>query len=282
MSAWSSSGARLLRTPEAGSLEPDRTALGAAVGGIGMLLALLLSGVPAAPVAAQTRVDLELVLAVDASGSVDSAEYELQMQGIASALRDPEVAAAIASGPSGAIAVTVMLWAEANRPKQSLPWAKLSDAGSIERFAAEVASMPRRLPAGGTGIGKAIQYAVWEIDRNDYIGTRQVIDVSGDGRETAFREFSLSARQGRSVAVLKGMTVNGLAILNEVPDLSAYYEAEVIGGAGAFVEVARSYEDFAQALRRKLIREISWRPNVSRPAEPAPLRHIMATRFDTP
>ena len=176
----------MLRTPEAGSLEPYGTALGAAVGGIGMLLALLLSGVPAAPVAAQTRVDLELVLAVDASGSVDSAEYELQMQGIASALRDPEVAAAIASGPSGSIAVTVMLWAEANRPKQSLPWAKLSDAGSIERFAAEVARMPRRLPAGGTGIGKAIQYAVWEIDRNDYIGTRQVIDVSGDGRETAF------------------------------------------------------------------------------------------------
>ena len=78
------------------------------------------------------------------------------------------------------------------------------------------------------------------------------------------------------------MTVNGLAILNEVPDLSAYYAAEVIGGAGAFVEVARNYEDFAQALRRKLIREISWRPNISRPAEPAPLRHIMATRFDTP
>ncbi|MGP1254737.1 MAG: DUF1194 domain-containing protein [Kiloniellales bacterium] len=249
---------------------------------MGAVFALLLCGVVAAPASAQTRVDLELVLAVDASGSVDSAEYELQMQGIATALRDPEVADAIAGGPLSAIAVTVMLWAEANRPKQSLPWARLSDTDSIERFAAGVAEMPRRLPAGGTGIGKAIQYAVWEIDRNDYAGTRQVIDLSGDGRETAFREFSLSARQGRSLAVLQGITVNGLAILNEVPDLATYYESEVIGGAGAFVEVARDYEDFAEALRRKLIREISWRPNVSSPAPPTPLRHIMATGFETP
>ncbi len=230
-------------------------------------LALLLA-VAAGTAAAQPRdgtipVDLELVLAVDASGSVDAAEYALQMQGIARALRDPQVRAAIAEGPHGAIAVTVMLWAEANRPKQALPWARLSDAAGLAAYAARVAAMPRRLPAGGTGIGKALQYAVWELERNAFTAPRRVIDLSGDGRETAFREFSLSARQGRTVATLRGITVNGLAILNEEPDLAAYYRAEVIGGPGAFVETARDYRDFAAALRRKLIREIAWRPQVS-------------------
>ncbi|WP_119168742.1 DUF1194 domain-containing protein [Algihabitans albus] len=244
------------------------------------LLATLLIGLTVVPAAAQAPVDpaagnlepvdLELVLAVDASGSVDDAEYRLQMRGIAAALRAPDVAAAIASGPDGSIAVTVMLWAEANRPKQALPWARLSGKASIEAFAAQVDEMPRKLPAGGTGIGKAIQYAVWQIERNGYSSARQVIDLSGDGRETAFREFSLTAPQGRSVAVLKDITVNGLAILNEVPDLDLYYRTEVIGGAGAFVEVARRYEDFAEAMRRKLRREIEWRPQVSRAVAPEP------------
>ena len=231
-----------------------------------ILLAMLLT---TAPTAAETQaepnhVDLELVLAIDASGSVDEAEYGLQMSGLAEALRDPEVAAAIAGGPTGAIAVTAMLWAEGNRPKQLLGWARLSDRASIESFAAKVAGMPRDLPAGGTGIGKALQYATWEIERNAYTSRRQVIDLSGDGRETAFREFSLSAAQGRALAVLKGITVNGLAILNEVPDLADYYRAEVSGGPGAFVEVAHDYEDFAEAMKRKLRREIEWRPQISR------------------
>ena len=232
---------------------------------------LLSIALTTAPTAAQTqvelsRVDLELVLAIDASGSVDDAEYRLQMSGLAEALRDPEVAAAIAGGPTGAIAVTAMLWAEGNRPKQLLDWARLSDRASIESFAAEIAQMPRDLPAGGTGIGKALQYATWEIERNAYLGARQVIDLSGDGRETAFRDFSLSAAQGRALAVLKGITVNGLAIVNEVPDLADYYRAEVIGGPAAFVEVASDYDNFAEAMRRKLRREIEWRPQVGRAA----------------
>jgi hypothetical protein len=241
-----------------------------------LLLALLTLCLPAAGANGQDqdgrqRVDLELVLAVDASGSVDAAEYALQMQGIAWALEDPAVAAAIARGPLGRIAVTVMLWAEANRPKQALPWAELSEPAGIAAFAARVAGMRRELPAGGTGIGKAIQYAVWEIERNRFAGTRQVIDVSGDGRESAFREFTLSAPQGRAVATLRGMTVNGLAIQNEVPDLADYYRRHVIGGPGAFVEVADDYVDFAEALRRKLIREIEWAPQIGQaPGPPAP------------
>ncbi len=227
-----------------------------------LLLALVVC-LPALSAQAETRVDLELVLAVDASGSVDTLEYDLQMRGIATALQDPEVVAAIAGGPLGRIAVTVMLWAEANRPKQALAWAELSDPASVAAFAARVAAMPRELPAGGTGIGKAIQYAVWEIERNGFAGTRQVIDVSGDGRESAFREFTLAVEQGRAVATLRGMTVNGLAIQNEIPDLADYYRRHVIGGPAAFVEVAQDYEDFAAALRRKLIREIDWRPQVS-------------------
>jgi hypothetical protein len=236
------------------------------------LLALCL--LLAAPARAETPVDLELILAVDASGSVDAQEYDLQMRGIAVALTDPEVAAAVTDGLHGAVAVTVMLWAEGNRPKQSLAWRRLADAADLAAFAAEVAAMPRRLPAGGTGIGKALQYAAWEIERNGFAGVRRVIDLSGDGRQSAAREHTLSARQGRAFAVLRGITINALAIRTDVADLDAYYRAEVIGGPGAFVEIAAGYADFAAAMRRKLIREIRWRPQVSgleaRQGAPAP------------
>lgn len=217
----------------------------------------------AAPAVAKEPVDLELVLAVDASGSIDWAEYALQMRGIAEAFRDPEVHTALQSGPTGKIAVTLVLWAEANRPKQALPWHSVSDPASAEVFAEAVKNMPRNLPSGGTGIGKALQFATWQIERNGYEGLRKVIDVSGDGRETAFREYSLNVDGGRLVALKAGITVNGLAILNDVPTLRDYYADRVIGGFDAFVMTASDFKDFARAIRRKLIREIEYRPKIS-------------------
>ncbi|MEX0924132.1 MAG: DUF1194 domain-containing protein [Rhodovibrionaceae bacterium] len=228
-----------------------------------LCLALLLA-LPAAPFAgAQEPVDLELLLAVDASGSIDREEFALQMGGIAAAFRDPELLAALRSGPHGRIAVTLMLWAEANRPKQTLPWHLVRDDASAEAFARAVAEMPRDIAAGGTGIGKALQYSVWEIQRNAYQGLRKVIDLSGDGRETAFREFSLDIDAGRYLALQDGITVNGLAILSDVPELESYYAHRLIGGFGAFVMTAASFEDFARAFRRKLLREVDYKPQVS-------------------
>jgi hypothetical protein len=223
-------------------------------------LALLL---PTPQAAAQETVDLELVLAVDASGSIDRAEFRLQMQGIADAFRDPQVIAAAGSGPHGRIAVTLALWAEANRPKAALPWQVISGPAEAEAFARAVETMPRGIAAGGTGIGKALQFATWEIQRNGYEGLRKVIDLSGDGRETAFREFSLTIDGGRLLALNAGIVINGLAILNDIVQLEHYFEHHLIGGFDSFVMTADSFDDFGRAIRRKLIREIEYTPKVS-------------------
>ena len=102
------------------------------------------------------------------------------------------------------------------------------------------------------------------IEYNDLTSPRQVIDVSGDGRETTFRYHSVPPSQARYAATAQGITVNGLAILGEEPDLAAYYRSEVIGGFGAFVMVAETIDDFGRAIREKLLREIEYRPVIGR------------------
>ena len=207
-------------------------------------------------------VDLELVLAVDASGSVDDAEFELQRAGIASAFRDQGVVDAIRAGPRGRIAVTLMVWAEHNLPKDFSPWVVIDGADSAARFADIVSTFPRRV-RGSTGIGRAVQFAVRAIGENDYRGDRLVIDVSGDGAETAPRDFTVLAPQAKAIARAAGVVVNGLAILSDEPDLLTYYEREVIAGTGAFAMAATGFDSFAEAMREKLLREISYRPIVS-------------------
>ncbi|SMF60562.1 Protein of unknown function [Tistlia consotensis] len=230
-----------------------------------LLAALLL---PAGPACADPGgagpLDLLLVLAVDASGSVDDGEYALQLGGIAAALRAPEVQQAIAEGARGSIAVNLAVWSEANRPKDSSGWQRIDGPASAERVAQLIERFPRRVVRGGTGIGKALQYAAWQIGQSGLAADRKVIDVSGDGSETPFREWSLDIAQGRAFALLRGITINGLAIVQDEPGLADYYRRHLIGGAGAFVEVASGYADFAAAIRRKLIREIEGRPLVGR------------------
>jgi len=213
--------------------------------------------------AEQIPVDLELVLAVDASGSVDQQEFALQMQGLAAALRDPEVVAAIERGPLGRIAVALVIWAEHNRPKDSSAWALIQDSASAERFAATVAAFPRRVGNGATGIGKAIVYSGRLMQKNAYSAERWVVDVSGDGRETPADDFTVLLPAARAFAKAAGITVNGLAILNEDPALDDYYRRNVITGFAAFGETAADYESFAEAMRRKLIREIEGLPPLS-------------------
>lgn len=227
------------------------------------LLALLAALMPAPAAAQLLPVDLELVLAVDASGSVDHEEWELQLAGIAAGFRDPAVQAAIGRQPLGRIAVALAVWSEGNRPKDLSPWFLVADAASAEAFAAAVETYPRMIANGGTGIGKAIQFGVRAIETNAYAGGRLVVDLSGDGRETPPADWSLSAAQGRAYADARGVVVNGLAILSDDAGLADYFRQEVIVGPDSFVIAANDYAGFAEAMRRKLLREVETEPNVS-------------------
>ncbi len=206
--------------------------------------------------------DLELVLAVDASGSVDDREFALQMQGIAAGFRDPKVRQAIGSGPQGRIAVNVIVWADHQMPKDSSGWFLLAGDADAEAFARLVESFPRR-QNGATGIGEGVAAAVRAIESNGITGARKTIDVSGDGQETPPREFVVLMPQARVMALASDIIINGLAISNEDPGLFDYYRTEVRTGADSFVMEAADYADFAEAMRRKLIREIEYRPKVS-------------------
>lgn len=205
-------------------------------------------------------VELELVLAVDTSSSVSPEEFDLQMRGFAGAFREPAVIAAIAATGSRGIAVSMIQWSDNRRQQVAVDWQRLTDEDSVADFAAAIDDTPRFLDGGGTAIGGAIQFGVAELERNGFDGRRKVIDISGDGR----------ANQGaspdglRDLAVLQGITINGLAILNEDSSVAGYYRNNVIGGEGAFVITANDYQSFSQAILEKLIKEIGGVPVVER------------------
>lgn len=204
---------------------------------------------------AQDPVDLQLVLAVDASGSVNEREYRLQLNGIADAFADEAVAEAIADGPLGRIGVALVVWAESRRPKARTAWHVIDDAVGARAFAGRVRGFGRPV-GGGTGIGKAMFFAVRMLETSGLSSRRRVIDVSGDGRETTFREWSVPPDQARHAAIDRGITINGLAITAEDKGLEAYYASQVIAGPGSFVMTAATIEDFAAVMRAKLLREI--------------------------
>lgn len=200
-------------------------------------------------------VDLELVLSVDASGSVDDDEYLLQLGGIAAAFRDPLIHRAIADGEIGAIAVALVIWADALRPKAETDWFYLSSPNDALIFADRIATMPRTV-VGSTGIGAGLAWSVRKMERNGYQGLRQVVDVSGDGQETPPRDVTVLINQARAMADSRNVTVNGLAILSDEPDLDRWYADNVQTGIGSFVMSVASFDDFARTMRLKLIREI--------------------------
>lgn len=239
--------------PLSGRSRQFRAVLLALLAGAALLL------VPAA--ARAELVDLELVFAVDASGSVDDNEYRLQLGGIAAAITSPDVLEAIAKGPTGRIAVNLLVWGEARYPKDESGWMVVGSKQEAEAFGTLVAGFPR-WQVGGTGLGDGLAKSVTSIVENAYTAPRMVVDVSGDGRETPPRDHTVLLPQARAMALFHGVTVNGLAIINDVPDLDIYYRAEMIVGSGSFVEVARDYTDFARAMKRKLLREVQPEPIV--------------------
>jgi hypothetical protein len=206
----------------------------------------------AAPAEAGRRVSIELVLAVDVSLSVNDIEYSLQMQGIAAAFRDPEVVKLIAEHDHG-VAVTMTQWTGTFEAAQPLPWQLLTDEASVLAFATAVGATPRSEFGNFTGIGHAIIFAARLIETNQYEGDEKKIDISGDGRSNSGPE----PRETRLIALARDITVNGLAITNSEPQLASYYSQEVIVGPASFVIVAKDFDDFAEAFKRKLKRELS-------------------------
>ena len=220
--------------------------------------ALLAAPLLARPAAAQpAALDLLLVLAVDASGSIDADEFELQREGIAEALAHPAVLAAIRSGRRGAIGVAMVEWGSPAGAATVVEWMRVADAATA-RAAAEAMKTAARSPQSFNAIGDAITHGMALLADAPWWAEARTIDVSGDGPDMRSRT---PAPQARDLAVAAGITVNGLAIEagSNWRDgvLAAAYERTVIGGAGAFVVRAEDRRDFARAMRAKLIREIA-------------------------
>ena len=203
--------------------------------------------------AQQATTDLLLVLAVDASGSVNQTRFDLQKQGYVAAFRHPQVLNAILSGATQSIAVTVTQWTGPTLQVQVVPWTLIKDQATAYAFAAAVDAAPRQLFSGGTSISGAIDHSLLLLASAPFKGLRRTIDVSGDGSNNRGRLVTLA----RDDAVRAGVVINGLPILSLEPYLDRYYFEQVIGGPGSFMIPAESYDTFAAAVLKKLIREIA-------------------------
>jgi hypothetical protein len=229
---------------------------------IGRLIGALLVPLTVAPLLvagpsvagnAQARefVDLELVLAVDVSGSVDGEEYALQMGGIAQAFRDRQVISAITNAAPRGIAVALVLWSSSNAQTLGVAWHRIRTPAQARAFAAAVETTKRN-SSGNTAIASAIDFAADLFDGNGLEGSRRVIDVSGDGISNDGPDTS----PARDRAVERGITINGLVIVENNLPARKFYRDKVIGGPGAFAVSAGGFADFARAFLRKLLREI--------------------------
>jgi Protein of unknown function (DUF1194) len=221
----------------------------------GAALALTLAAALHGPSAQASDVDLQLVLAMDSSGSVNFREFELQTIGIARALRDPEVIEAVERWTPNGIAVSVVHWSGGGQQLVAVDWIMAGDRAALRALAASIEGMGRSM-LGETAIGDMLRFAIDHFQRSPFRGTRRVVDVSGDGRSNA----GVAPRPLRDAAVAAGITVNGLAILNDDLTVDLYYADHVIGGPDAFVMTARDYHDFARAMRLKLLRELRGAP----------------------
>src|SRR5476649_223669 len=224
------------------------------------LFALLLLALPAV---AQDKkeIDLALALAIDISGSIDPDEAHLQRKGYVEAFRDPVIVKAILGGPNGRIAVAYYEWSDSWMQKLLLDWTLLDSEEAIGAFAQRLADAPVSI-ARRTSISGAIRYAIPLFGRSPYEPTRKVLDISGDGSNNDGGMVT----DMRHEALKERISINGLPIMNDRPnpfgfpseaDLDQYYLHCVTGGPRTFVEVARNFEDFPRAVRKKLLQEVA-------------------------
>jgi hypothetical protein len=194
------------------------------------------------------HVELAMVLAVDGSASVTYDEFGLIAGGMAAALRDPGVAA----GLVGNSVLSLLLWSGAGQQDIITGWTRIATAADLSAFADDVDNMPRTVRAGNTAIGEALLASLTLLAKVPAIPRRNIVDVIGDGRSND----GIAPAPVRDRMVAAGITINGLCILHEEPDLLQSYTDEVIGGPGAFAVTCREYKDFTEAMRQKLTREI--------------------------
>ena len=223
--------------------------------GSAVALLALCSSAPAAP----QQVDLKLVLAVDVSGSIDSEEFQLEREGTADAFADPDVLKAIQGGSLGRIAVAMLDFSSPQFDKVVIDWTVVKDKASAMAFS-EAVRNTARTPGRRTSVSSALELGslLLESSEKDILATRRVIDVTGDGPNNDGGPMT----EAHDKTIAQGIVVNGLPVMDEMangyfPELDKYYAGCVTGGRGAFVVVVHSYKDYSQAMRHKLILEIS-------------------------
>jgi len=222
-----------------------------------LLLASPLLALPARPAGAEgPAVDVALVLAVDASGSIGPEEFRLQREGCAEAVTHPAVLSAIGGGLVGAIAVAMVEWGAPEGAETVVPWHRVGGMAEAQALATALREAPRSHQSWNA-IGDALDHAAGLLQAAPFTAGRKVIDLSGDAPDMRSLRPAWLARDA---AVADGITINALAIERGGTGLSERYAADVIGGPGAFVMRAEGREDFARALRSKLVREIAARP----------------------
>ncbi|MBT7954074.1 MAG: DUF1194 domain-containing protein [Rhodospirillaceae bacterium] len=225
-----------------------------------VLCQLLFAG---SSLAAPIEVELELVLLVDVSSSVDSMESRLQRKGYVDAMTDASVLAAIKKTRLGRIAVTYIEWSSGGKHSVVAPWFVIEDFASAFAFATMIEAAPRSF-GHFTSIGGALKFAIPLFEHNNIRGERRAIDISADGPNND----GPSPHIIRDIAVASGITINGLPIVNDrlqssgmkqMPNYDHYFADCVIGGASAFMVIADDYQDFARAIKKKLIFEVAGR-----------------------
>ena len=208
----------------------------------------------------EATVDVELVLAVDVSYSMDMDELAIQREGYAQAIISKEFLQALKSGPNGKIAVTYFEWAASTDQKIIIPWRLIDGPETADAVANEIMKTPIRR-ASRTSISGAINFAMPLFEENNYRGLRRVIDISGDGPNNN----GMPVTTARDAALEKGIIINGLPIMVKKPspsiidveNLDIYYEDCVIGGPGAFLMTIKDREKFKEAIRTKLVLEVA-------------------------
>jgi hypothetical protein len=235
-------------------------AAGLALAAAAALAAPRLADMPGSKAANSIEVDVELVMAVDISYSMDMDELALQREGYAQAIASQEFLNALKQGTNGKIAVTLVEWAGVSDQRVVVPWRLIGDAASARAVSDEMARAPVRR-AYRTSISGALMFSAMLFENNGYRGIRRVIDVSGDGTNNQGPPVT----QVRDDVIAKGIVINGLPIMLkepqpnsiDIPDLDIYYEDCVIGGPGAFVVPIREREKFKEAIRTKLVLDIA-------------------------
>ncbi len=258
---------------------------------LGLVAIAVVLSTPEQGAAAEREVDLQLVLAVDVSRSMDPDEAALVRLGFVHAMRHPDVVHAIERGPLGRIAVTYVEWGGNHHQRTGVDWTEISDASSAVAFARAIEQTSVVL-VNWTSISGAIEFGAQRFQGNGFRSQRRIIDISGDGPNNV-GPYVVTARDR---ALASGIVINGLPIINNrpqangypnFPDLDLYYEDCVIGGPGSFMVVANGFTDFARAILRKLVTEIAGRVPLhdpiqlvaDRPRPPCNAGEIQLERF---